>query len=89
MFNNARLLQQKKQLAKLDSTDGFFKPRIKHTKEVCKQNVRRLIDVLDMRLSKNKRVVENENVSLVNYDEYRVIENKVPYELKRNHYKFY
>ena len=76
-------------MAKLDSTTGYFKPRIKHTKEVCKENVRRLIDVLDMRLNKNRISADNENVSFVNYDEYRVIESKIPHELKKKQFKFH
>jgi len=89
MYSRAREYQQKKQIARMGVTDGFFQPRINHTKEVCKQNVRRLIDVLDMRLNRSKMVESSENLNWVNFNENRILESKVPYELRRNKKNFF
>lgn len=74
LHSKAREYEEKKRQAKKDSLVDMFKPKLNTQKEMCKQSVKRLIHVLDMRFNKLNRV-NKENL------------NQVQMEQKINHQK--
>lgn len=78
----ARELEKRKKVAKRESVDHLFKPKLNRQKEICKQNVKRLIQVLDMRFNKMKKT-NDENVINVQVKP-RVNHQKIPQQLYKN-----
>lgn len=89
LHKKAKEYQQNRHFAKMDLNVGLFKPNRKRKKEICKKNVKRLINVLDMRLNRTKMVETPENVNWLDYNNHRILENNVPTDLRRVPNRYY
>lgn len=87
MHLKAREYMLKKKQVRKESTENFFKPNTNVKKEICKENVRRLIQVLDMRFNKLNRVTNKEKIKELEVSD-RLIHTKIPNQLYEKRKRF-